>query len=504
MLTTSPTSPETGTELRPAQARRDAGSRRAWQVAAVSLLVATVATFVVPADGLAPALVKVVAGWLASLTIVVVARRRRVPAANAWYFFAAGVWFNSTGVLTEWAQAHLFESYSTPSWGDPFWLTLYPALFFGMGLLFRHRHRVRNWPSAVDAATLSVSLGLLAWVYLIHPAASTDYGSNPAQAIAIAYPVGDLIVLTMLIRLLMAGGRRVTSFNLMTASMALFLVQDIGWAILFHVDEDPSVIISRLLNLVATVAYMTFAIAALHPSVEEVGREQPDRSPKLTRTQLTLLTAASLTAPSVLILEAVEGQVRDAIAIGIGSTALFLLVVARMVQLIRQVEAQAQMLNELAQVDMLTGLANRRALDTELSIAIERSKREGTRLTIALLDLDNFKQFNDQFGHPAGDELLREAASAWRQQIRNIDFIARYGGEEFILIFSGAPLEAVGDVFTRLRQVTPFGQTFSAGVAMWNGADSSDELIARADRALYRAKHEGRDRVCVAERILAA
>jgi diguanylate cyclase (GGDEF)-like protein len=113
---------------------------------------------------------------------------------------------------------------------------------------------------------------------------------------------------------------------------------------------------------------------------------------------------------------------------------------------------------------------------------------------VALIDLDHFKRFNDEFGHQAGDRLLRSAGAAWKQALRGVDQIARYGGEEFIVLLPDAGDEHAATVIARMRVTTPAGQTFSAGISTWIPPETSEELIARADRALYRAKRTGRNR----------
>jgi diguanylate cyclase (GGDEF)-like protein len=191
-------------------------------------------------------------------------------------------------------------------------------------------------------------------------------------------------------------------------------------------------------------------------------------------------------------------QVTDGVAIAIGSMTLFLLVVTRMAQLLRQIERQSKQLSQLSRVDELTGLPNRRAWSAELPAAIERARRDRVALSVALLDPDHFKRFNDEYGHQAGDRLLKSATAAWSAKLRAVDQLARYGGEEFIVLLPGATAELAAGVLERLRGVTPAGQTFSAGVAAWDGNETSEELIARADRALYQAKDAGRDRILAA------
>jgi diguanylate cyclase (GGDEF)-like protein len=184
-------------------------------------------------------------------------------------------------------------------------------------------------------------------------------------------------------------------------------------------------------------------------------------------------------------------------AITVGSVVLFLLVVLRMSGLVAQVQDQAAQLAALAHNDMLTGIPNRRAWELELPRDMARVRRHGGRLCVALLDLDHFKRFNDQHGHQGGDRLLKEATAAWRTRIRSTDLLARYGGEEFaVLLRDCAPSEAVG-VLEDLRAVTPLGQTFSAGVAEWDGQESPERLVGRADVGLYEAKRAGRDRIVV-------
>lgn len=178
-----------------------------------------------------------------------------------------------------------------------------------------------------------------------------------------------------------------------------------------------------------------------------------------------------------------------------GSTTLFLLVVVRMAMLVRETERQARQVRDLARSDELTGLPNRRAWNDELPRALERARRDRTPVAVAFLDLDHFKVFNDTHGHPAGDRLLKAAAAAWHSALREVDLIARYGGEEFVVLLPGAGAAEARQILARALESTPLGQTFSAGVALWDGSETSDELLKRSDAALYVAKANGRSRV---------
>jgi diguanylate cyclase (GGDEF)-like protein len=162
-----------------------------------------------------------------------------------------------------------------------------------------------------------------------------------------------------------------------------------------------------------------------------------------------------------------------------------------------QLRHQANRLQVVAGTDSLTGAANRRAWDEELSMSLVRAARAGMPLSIALLDVDRFKEFNDRHGHQAGDRLLKEAAAAWRGILRATDVLARIGGDEFAVLLPGCALDMAATIAEHLRSAVPSSAGCSVGVAAWDGSESSLGLVARADRALYDAKERGRDRVVI-------
>jgi diguanylate cyclase (GGDEF)-like protein len=112
-----------------------------------------------------------------------------------------------------------------------------------------------------------------------------------------------------------------------------------------------------------------------------------------------------------------------------------------------------------------------------------------------MIDIDHFKRFNDEHGHAAGDRLLRTCALAWKSQLRPSDTLARYGGEEFAVLLPDCSLEDAETVLERLRAATPSAVTASVGVAELAHGETTAEVLARADAALYEAKDSGRDRL---------
>jgi diguanylate cyclase (GGDEF)-like protein/PAS domain S-box-containing protein len=155
-------------------------------------------------------------------------------------------------------------------------------------------------------------------------------------------------------------------------------------------------------------------------------------------------------------------------------------------------------LESLALTDSLTALPNRRSWDEHLARLMVTALRRGEPLTVALADLDHFKKFNDTHGHTAGDELLASFATLGSANIRADDVMARWGGEEFTFALPNCPEREARSVLDRVRRATPGGETCSIGAATWDGNESADALLARADAALYRAKGDGRNAVVLA------
>ncbi len=162
-------------------------------------------------------------------------------------------------------------------------------------------------------------------------------------------------------------------------------------------------------------------------------------------------------------------------------------------------------LRSRASTDSLTGVLNRRYFDEIGEVEFRRSKRYGHAFSVVMLDVDFFKSVNDRFGHPAGDEVLRQVAQKLRQGLREHDILARYGGEEFVILLTETSPADASHIAERLRRravvelhAAPADCriTSSAGLASRRPSDTElADIIARADAALFRAKAEGRDRV---------
>jgi diguanylate cyclase (GGDEF)-like protein len=170
-----------------------------------------------------------------------------------------------------------------------------------------------------------------------------------------------------------------------------------------------------------------------------------------------------------------------------------------------QLKEAYKRIEELAELDELTGSFNRRCIMRMLDDEIARAHRTKAPFSVALIDLDWFKRINDAYGHPTGDEVLRTFAITIFANIRNIDRFGRYGGEEFLLILPDTPHDAAARMLDRQREIIAeldwsafspgMNVTISAGVATLAPAEAPDALLARADSALYAAKARGRNRI---------
>ena len=162
---------------------------------------------------------------------------------------------------------------------------------------------------------------------------------------------------------------------------------------------------------------------------------------------------------------------------------------------------------QLAYLDGLTGIFNRRYFEMRIAEEIERAKRFGAGMSVVMVDIDQFKHLNDEFGHLLGDEVLRQVSSIFHQQLRKIDVVCRYGGEEFAILLSQTNGQHSQNVAEKLRRLVetwqfpgvPRAVTISAGIATYpEHGTTRDELVKSADAGLYAAKQSGRNRIVMA------
>lgn len=172
-----------------------------------------------------------------------------------------------------------------------------------------------------------------------------------------------------------------------------------------------------------------------------------------------------------------------------------------------ELETELIRLSEEVSTDQLTQIANRRGLMQAFEAERARLEREGTDLSVGLLDIDNFKRLNDEMGHSAGDQALKSLADVVSKTLRPTDMVARYGGEEFVVLLPKTPVDEGQQILTRLQRSLSGGLfmhedkqvfvTFSAGVTAYRPGERIEAALERADAALYEAKRTGKNRTCV-------
>jgi two-component system, cell cycle response regulator len=223
-------------------------------------------------------------------------------------------------------------------------------------------------------------------------------------------------------------------------------------------------------------------------------------APTATARRLSLLAAASLLAPTILLAQHLQADTQHEPVIAVACMALFLLVLARMTGLVSVQRITAV-------TDGLTQLRTRGYFTETLRTECERARRSSRPVGLVIADADHFKRINDTYGHPAGDQVLIEIGKRLRQHSRASDTIARYGGEEFVILLPEATIEYAAAVGERIRAglaAAPFlvnavDITISVGAASTEGRRADPESLLRtADEALYAAKHRGRNQVVAA------
>jgi diguanylate cyclase (GGDEF)-like protein len=430
-------------------------------------------------------------GVASTAAVIVGVRIHRPSSSITWYLLATGQGLWTLGDISIGFSKYVLGHQVFPYFADCLYLLAYPIFAAALFVLIRGRTSRRDRAGLLDASIISTGLSLLTWAFVMRPLATDGGLTGPDKLLLLAYPAGDVLLIAMVARLFTTPGARTLSYRLLMAALGFVLVADVS-----SVYLDVTGINTPYLSLGWYLGYMMFGSAALHPSMRPLSETAPDQAVRLTKWRLSLLTATSLLAPTILIQQGLtQPRNIDWRAASIGAIVLFLLVVTRMSGLLAQVHDQAAQLDALAHNDALTGVPNRRAWDLELARHMANARRSGSQVVVALLDLDHFKRFNDQYGHQAGDRLLKEATAAWRAELRTGDLLARYGGEEFGICITGLTTGTVATLLERVQTATPLGQTFSAGIAAWTGDEAPERLVARADEALYQAKRAGRRRV---------
>jgi diguanylate cyclase (GGDEF)-like protein len=427
------------------------------------------------------------------LTVAMVGVRANAPSrARAWTLLLLGLACRFVGDVFWFLLVSLEDSPTYPSIADVWYLTSFPLMASGLVLMVRTREPRRDGGAALDTAIIVTGWSVLVAIFVIAPTVTETTQNLFSRAVSTAYPVGDLILLAVLARLWTASGLVLPAYRLLGTGLLFLFAGDIGYDVVFlttgRAPQGP------LFDLSYLLAYAFLAAATLHPSMRGLTERAAVGDERPMRPRLVALAVASSLAPAALLIEGLRGRPLLWQIIAPASILLATLVITRLGGLLETIQRQATQLAAMARTDGLTGVPNRRSWDMELPRALTDARADGGRVCVGLLDLDHFKTFNDTYGHPAGDALLKQAATAWRSTLPAGAVLARYGGEEFAVLLRGHTWQQAYAVLEVLRAVTPLQQSFSAGLVSWDGKEQPLALVARADEQLYGAKGAGRGR----------
>ncbi|GGQ73084.1 putative bifunctional diguanylate cyclase/phosphodiesterase [Couchioplanes azureus] len=454
----------------------------------------------------------------ASVAAVVLGIRAHRPARRVpWWLLAAGL---ACGAVSDLAWGIAFVVDMPPSG-----VTVIDAVYYAMYVLLAaalaalvSRGRGSALVGMAEAGIVGCTAAVLAWVFLVDPVVEGWTGGTAGYG-TLAYPMLDLVLLTMAVRLAVTGGAISHAHRLLLIAVGTLMVADVGYFVWYASGGSWSG--SPLSVACWMLFHLLCGAAALHPSMASgngataIGRYW--RSP---RRMTALYAVVVLIGPAVTAYAIWQDHGRGAFGVAdvilpLGATAVTaVLLVVRLshtstlvnrraadlqTALTDQAAMQEQM-THLAMHDALTGLPNRLYLDRLIQAAVD----EGRPGCLLIVDLDGFQHVNDSFGHPIGDALLYEVAGRLREEVAGAAKLARLGGDEFaLLLHDGDELIAEGQaqaVLTTLRHpVEVRGHrlhvTASIGLRQLAGAADSTEVLSDADLALYAAKAAGKDRV---------
>ncbi|MBK9741171.1 MAG: GGDEF domain-containing protein [Actinobacteria bacterium] len=416
-------------------------------------------------------------------------RRARSVWWTLWVYVALTV---SANVVYDVYQYHLGMD-PFPSWADLLYVAAYVPQIVALIVLMRQRQRVWDRQAWIDSAVITVAAVSVATTFVLVPMLNQPAPADASTILALAYPVLDLVVLAILIRLTVGGGRPMAALVLLTASVAVTLTADLvynGLAATGSADQAPGWLEALYLGGV-----LLMAGAATDPQAATIGQPSPQGTSMMSPPRTLALGIGALTAPILLAVGTRDDGTPQVFVLALASIVVNVLVIWRILLLLSTVQRQSDRLAALSRTDALTSLPNRRSWDFELIRAVAAANAAGMPLTVAMADIDHFKDYNDAHGHLAGDALLETCARQWRAELDPSIFLARYGGEEFALILSGSCSFGAPQYLEGMRRTTPPPVTVSIGYADHDAPRPIVATVEEADRALYAAKAAGRDRV---------
>lgn len=379
------------------------------------------------------------------------------------------------------------------------WLLAYGMIIMGAHQVSRHWASGRNLSVFQDTAMICLAwfvisadaLGVKYFMAAFDPALSL--GERAARLLASSYQVFDVIALGMCVRIaLLMVSRDVRALWLLAGVLTLG-AGDMLWQIpSVHNATGHIAVTTDLLYHVHAAAFML--AAALPEAARATTTPRRGINAHLHYREGALLTLClAVPSVSVMIMGVSEAHRNTPVAL-YGGAVLALIAGWRVHSLFRMTCTDAEGFFARATHDPLTGCLNRAGWDAAMAMANTVKSSRPHAYHVVILDLDHFKEFNDTYGHQAGDALLAEAVANWQRELPDDCILARLGGEEFAVLVPKLTGQQVAALTGRLLSCVPHGRTCSAGIAGGRVTDNPDVVVRRADQALYTAKRRGRNR----------
>ncbi|MEV8505595.1 GGDEF domain-containing protein [Actinoplanes sp. NPDC051475] len=447
-----------------------------------------------------------VAALFAAVASFVIRARTRGAARRGWTLIGAGMVSWTLGQLAwSYYEVALEVESPFPSVADLGYLVTVPLVLGGMAALITARRGALR--TLLDGMIISGSLLFVSWAFVLGPIIHIG-GNTPLEwVVVLAYPIGDVAMASMALILLGHVHARERGAVALIGVGALGLaIGDSFFAYLVNIDAYTA---GGLLDLGWFGGFILIGLGALRARAGEARGDTDLHAPLWVALPYVPLAIAVSTSVTLTLLHGWIGPFLYLLGV-----AVLLLVVVRQLVSVRDNLVLTRQLQHLAFHDPLTGLANRALFRDHSELAVARQSRTGEILAVVYVDLDGFKQVNDRLGHSAGDALLTAVANRLRDCVRTCDTLARLGGDEFAVLADPISRPADAEHIAQ-RIVEALRRPFdidghpaviggSVGIAIGRpGGANADELLRRADHAMYEAKVDGKGRYTVSPEPLA-
>ncbi|HEU5448592.1 MAG TPA: GGDEF domain-containing protein [Acidimicrobiia bacterium] len=462
-------------------------------------------------NDLGPALL----GLVATLTALRVASRPGIdrPTQRAWrrLAIAFGCWW--AGDVIWFVYEVVLGQDPFPSLADIGYLAFYPCAAWALLSFPSPTRRRSDWTKlGLDAATVVLCAGMGIWYLVVGPTVHDHPNQGLATVLNVAYPIGDLLMLFgVVVTLMRRAAAHDLSLRILVAGVGSLVIADVAFAYLSLAGDYTGGVPDAFWATAWCLFFLAARAATLpseapaasrdgHPSLAGLGRNHPRRGHQpLAR----LPYLAVVLAYALLLFVGRRAAVYPLDGLILGAAAVTTIVLIRQVSMINENGRLMSRLHNLANVDSLTGIPNRRAFFEEAELLFEGPTLAVTsRHSVLMIDVDYFKEVNDTYGHRAGDRVLSVVASCVKSQLRSADLVGRYGGDELVIALADCDSTGAYAVAERIRSVvaaTPVvfeegvvNVSLSIGVAASEHGESLLPVLARADFALYDAKRAGR------------